>query len=144
MTNGRQKGAAFERKIGNMLLDELGIKFKRNLEQYRTKDLGDLICDLDNFPFVIECKIRGRGTTYSMDWWEQVCNAAEGTDKLPVLVYQLNRSPIRCVCDLNVILEVFGGHVINHQNLIELTFETFCMIVREMLNDGLTDLEQSL
>ena len=40
MTNGRQKGAAFERKIGNMLLDELGIKFKRNLEQYRTKDLG--------------------------------------------------------------------------------------------------------
>jgi Holliday junction resolvase len=137
MTNGRQKGASFERKIGNMLLDELGIKFKRNLEQYRTKDLGDLITENNDFPFVIECKIRGKGTTYSMDWWEQVTKATQGTNKMPVLIYQLNRSPIRCVCDLNVILETFGGQTIYHQNLVELTFETFCMICREMLNDGI-------
>ena len=117
-----------------MLMDELGIKFYRNLEQYRTKDLGDLICDVD-FPFIIECKIRGKGTTYSMDWWDQVTTATIGTDKLPVLIYQLNRSPIRCVVDLNVILQVFEGNIVHHQNLVELTFPTFCMIAREMLQD---------
>ena len=34
MVNGRQKGAAFERQIAGMLYDELGIKFRRNLDQY--------------------------------------------------------------------------------------------------------------
>ena len=35
MVNGRNKGASFEREVANMLRDELGIGFKRDLEQYR-------------------------------------------------------------------------------------------------------------
>ena len=135
MTNGRQIGASFERKIASMLFDELNIKFRRDLEQYRQSLHGDLICDLEGFPFTIECKRRSKGTTFAREWWEQSVARAQHCKKIPVLIYQLNRSPIRCVCDLNVILEVFGGNVLNHENLVELPFETFCMIVREMIQD---------
>lgn len=135
MTNSRRIGSHFELKISKMLNEELGIQFKRNLEQYREVDHGDLICDVDSFRWVIECKRRKSGTTYSMDWWEQVTRAAERENKIPVLVYQLNRSPIRCVVDLNEILKVFNADVLYHRNLVELTFETFCMIVRETFHD---------
>ena len=135
MTNSRRIGSHFELKISKMLNEELGIQFKRNLEQYREVDHGDLICDVDSFRWVIECKRRKSGTTYSMDWWEQVTRAAERENKIPVLVYQLNGSPIRCVVDLNEILKVFNADVLYHRNLVELTFETFCMIVRETFHD---------
>ena len=55
MVNGRQKGAAAEREIAKLLFDELGLSFKRDLEQYRAADHGDLICD-EPFPFCIEVK----------------------------------------------------------------------------------------
>jgi len=135
MTNGRQIGAAFERKVANMLFDNLNIKFRRDLEQYRQSLHGDLIADYDNFPFTIECKRRSKGTTFAREWWEQAVDSAKHANNIPVLIYQLNRSPIRCVLDLNVILEVFEGNVVGHENLVELTFDTFCMIVREMIND---------
>jgi hypothetical protein len=36
MTNGRRKGANFERELARMAMDELGIDdVKRDLEQYR-------------------------------------------------------------------------------------------------------------
>ncbi len=135
MTNGRAIGASFERKIAQILEHELGspYKFKRDLEQYRASDHGDLICEAD-FPFIIECKRRG-GTqkTYSMDWWEQAKNAADKSGKKPVLIYQLMRSPIRCVVDLSLVVEVMGGTPPNCEYLIEMPIETFCMVVREMI-----------
>ena len=135
MTNGRQIGASFERKIANMLYDELGITFKRDLEQYRETNHGDLVCYEMDFPFVIECKRRAKGTTYATEWWEQAVSAAKASGKLPVLIYQLMRSPIRCVVDLNVIIKAFDGKEVGHQNLVEMPFETFCMIARELIND---------
>ena len=135
MTNGRQIGASFERKIANMLYDELGITFKRDLEQYRETNHGDLICYEMDFPFTIECKRRAKGTTYATEWWEQAVNAANACGKLPVLIYQLMRSPIRCVIDLNVVIKAFDGKPPMHENLIEIPLETFCMIAREMIND---------
>ena len=47
--NSRNKGAAAEREIAKLLFDELGMTFKRDLEQYRAGDTGDLICD-EPFP----------------------------------------------------------------------------------------------
>jgi hypothetical protein len=41
MVNGRAKGAAAEREIAKLLFDELGMTFKRDLEQYRAADHGD-------------------------------------------------------------------------------------------------------
>lgn len=135
MTNGRSIGSSFERKIAAMLHGELGgdYKFKRCLEQYRAKDYGDLICEVD-FPFSIECKRRGGSQkTYSMDWWEQCKRAAVSANKHPVLIYQLMRSPIRCVMDLNLIVKVMGGNATDCEYLVEVPLETFCMIAREML-----------
>lgn len=135
LTNGRAIGAGFERKIATMLHDELGgdYKFKRCLEQYRAKDYGDLVCEVD-FPFSIECKRRGGSQkTYSLEWWEQCKRAAEYAGKHPVLIYQLMRSPIKCVLDLNLIVEVMGGTPTKCEYLVEMPIETFCMIAREMI-----------
>ena len=35
MTNGRNKGASFEREVSLLIHDQLGVKVKRDLEQYR-------------------------------------------------------------------------------------------------------------
>ena len=45
MTNSRNKGASFEREIGNLLTADLGLKnsLRRILEQTREKHLPDLI-----------------------------------------------------------------------------------------------------
>tara|TARA_Y100001973_G_C5199202_1_gene336435 strand:- start:1174 stop:1554 length:381 start_codon:yes stop_codon:yes gene_type:complete len=121
-----------------MLTDELGtsFNFKRDIEQYRERDLGDVISDNDKWPFLIECKRRKNGTTYSMDWVDQAKRAAEKCNKIPVVIYQLMRSPIRCVVDLNVILKAFDcPTACFHENLIELPLETFCMIAREIMQD---------
>ena len=53
MVNGRNKGAQFERQVAKMLHDELGVSFKRDLEQYRAADHGDLIPDDPDFPFTL-------------------------------------------------------------------------------------------
>jgi len=51
MVNGRNKGASFELQLARELQLELGISFKRDLEQYRASEHGDLIPSNDNFPF---------------------------------------------------------------------------------------------
>ncbi len=45
MTNSRNKGASFEREIGNLLTEDLGLKnnIRRILEQTREKHLPDLM-----------------------------------------------------------------------------------------------------
>ena len=45
MANSRSTGASAEREIAKLLFDELGMTFKRDLEQYRAGEHGDLICD---------------------------------------------------------------------------------------------------
>ena len=105
MVNGRQKGAAAEREIAKLLLDELGMTFKRDLEQYRAADHGDLICD-EPFPFVIEVKRYKAGCAPQPAWWDQVCAAAKSAGLLPLLVYKYNhqqwkwRVPAQALIDL--------------------------------------------
>ena len=50
MVNSRSKGASFERQLANDLQLELNISFKRDLEQYRASEHGDLIPSNDNLP----------------------------------------------------------------------------------------------
>jgi len=50
MVNSRSKGSTFERQVAKLLEAELGIAFKRDLEQYRAGDHGDLIADDPDFP----------------------------------------------------------------------------------------------
>jgi len=84
MVNSRAKGAAFEREIANKLMDELNTKatFKRDIEQYRAADHGDIICDDSSFPYVLELKrYAGKGHTYVQAWWDQVEKAAQSAGK---------------------------------------------------------------
>jgi hypothetical protein len=96
MVNSRNKGASFERELSKILFEELGLSFKRDIEQYRESDHGDLICvDMPDFPFSIEAKRYRAGYGIQPAWWSQCCNAAKATGKLPLLVYKYDRLPIR-------------------------------------------------
>ena len=127
MVNGRNKGAAYERTIAQSLFLELGIGFKRDLEQYRAGAHADLIADDPHFPFTLELKRYKDGPIGgSPSWWAQVEVAAKRECKIPCLIYKYDRKPDRCVMPLSTVMD--GG-----QGLIETDLETFCFIVREKM-----------
>lgn len=131
MTNGRNKGAAFEREVSLLINDQLGIKVKRDLDQYRFSQRGDLI-GLDGW--LIECKRYANTTANNIHkdaWWSQTCGAASLTGERPVLIYKYDRQPIRCVVYLSAINEAFSGK----PDIATVSFETWCMLVRESLCD---------
>ena len=130
MVNGRNKGASFERELAKDLHHELGISFKRDLEQYREGEHGDLIPDDPNFPFTLELKRYKDGPIGGQaGWWVQTCAAAKREGKWPALIYKYDRKPTRCVFPL----AIFNGYE-ESEALVETDFEAFCYIVREMMN----------
>ena len=71
MVNGRNKGASYERKMAQELFLQLGIGFKRDLEQYRSGAHADLIADNEYFPFTLELKrYRDGPIGGSPSWWK--------------------------------------------------------------------------
>tara|TARA_R110000744_G_scaffold54360_2_gene115403 strand:+ start:164 stop:568 length:405 start_codon:yes stop_codon:yes gene_type:complete len=133
MVNGRNKGASFEREVGKLLEAELGISFKRDLEQYRAADHGDLLADDPDFPFVIECKRYANGTVCKQAWWEQAQKAAKAVGKIPCVIYKYDRRDIRCVVEFTALYTAFGSKCVSdHQ--AEMTLEAFCYITREIMN----------
>lgn len=130
MTNGRRKGLAFENEIKGMIFDELGIETKRDLEQYRAADHGDLI-GLDGW--TIECKryAHNAGGNFKPEWWQQVTSASNANATEPVLIYKYDRQPIKCVVFLSSINADFAGK----DNVATISFPTWCMLVREGLAD---------
>jgi len=130
MVNGRQKGASFERTICNALRDDLNVKTaKRDLEQYRSADRGDILIDDNSFPYVIECKRYKKGS-WSQSWWDQVDKAAKAANKEPVLVYKFDRQPIRVVMRLEHLLKDGTEHGLK----VELDWDAFCYVARENWN----------
>ena len=130
MVNGRNKGASFEREIAKDLFDELGISFKRDLEQYREGEHGDLIPDDPSFPFTLELKRYKDGPIGGQtSWWKQTCVAADREEKWPAMIYKYDRKPVRCVFPL----AIFEGHL-GSESVVETDFETFCYVIREMMN----------
>ena len=92
MTNSRNKGAAFEREIANLLNEELEltIPLKRILEQTREKFLPDLILGR----WHLECKRYGQGKEPIENWWNQVLDSIKERE-LPALIYKFNNRPIK-------------------------------------------------
>lgn len=130
MVNGRNKGASFEREVSSMLRDEIGVGFKRNLLQYQEAGHGDLTPDDPAFPFSLELKRYKDGPVGgAVAWWDQTCAAANRENKWPALIYKYDRKPIRCV----IPLAIFEGHL-DSDAVAETDFETFCYLVREMMN----------
>ena len=128
MVNSRNKGASFERTIAKMLFDELGLNAKRDIEQYRAADHGDIICDDDSWPYVIECKrYGGKNFTFKDEWWRQVEKAANAAGKEPVLIYKYDRQPITVVMRLAHLMND-GAH---HEELVRMDWDAFVYIARE-------------
>ena len=144
MVNGRQKGAAAEREIAKLLLDELGMTFKRDLEQYRAADHGDLICD-EPFPFVIEVKRYKAGCAPQPAWWDQVCAAAKSAGLLPLLVYKYNHQQWKWRMPAEAVMRAGLPHgcstmredaELDWNYAVETDTRCAMMIVRELLTDA--------
>jgi hypothetical protein len=128
------KGATFEREVAGLLFDELGIKFKREIEQYRQADLGDLVpCD-GTFPFTIECKRYADGYLAKDAWWDQACAAAKAANLIPSLVYRFDRRPIICRIPIQAFVLMSGSELdYGWTETADVTFSAYCMISRELL-----------
>lgn len=146
MVNGRQKGAAAEREIAKLLFDELGLSFKRDLEQYRAADHGDLICD-EPFPFVIEVKRYKTGCAPQPAWWDQVCAAAKSAGLLPMLVYKYNHQQWKWRMPAEAVMRAGLPHGCSQMRedaeldwnyAVEMDTRTAMMIVRELLADAVS------
>lgn len=131
MVNGRNKGAAFEREIAKMLYLDLGVNFKRDIEQYREAKHGDLICEDPTFPFTLELKRYAKGFAIKSSWWEQVEEAAENEGKEPALIYKFDHKPILVAVRLAFIMqdESYDEHIAT------VTWSGFMQLVREAWND---------
>lgn len=103
MANSREKGSAFERQIAKELLLLTGISFKRDLDQYRQRDRGDLIPDDPAWPFTIECKAHASGTECRPAWKEQARAAALAAGKIPCVIWKFNHRPISCAIPLSAL-----------------------------------------
>ncbi len=112
MVNGRNKGASFEREVANYLKLHLSLQdVKRDIEQYRTADRGDLL-GIDGW--TIECKRYKRPQSsvgiYRKEWWEQVVKASEKAKNKPVLIFKFDHQPIRCALYLKHINNKYKGN----------------------------------
>ena len=135
MAHSRNKGAAFERTIAKELHALLGINLRRDLEQYRATDHGDLIADDPHWPWLIECKCYAPAiTTCRPAWWQQARTAAQATSKRPVVIWKSNNRPIRVTLNLRDVMECIGrGKWSAENHLIETDLEGFAYIAREGL-----------
>lgn len=141
MVNSRNKGASYERDVKNRLFDALGLEFRRVLDQWAEAGLPDLVCDDDAFPFVVECKRYKTGSTFaSPHHWDQVCAAATKAGKIPALVYKYDRLPERWRVPIEALtmlatFERQPGDGYDWKYAVEMTFDDFCMVARELMCD---------
>ena len=124
--NSRTKGANFEREIGNLLVEQLGLTqpVKRILEQTRTKELPDLKLGR----WCLECKRYGDGSEPSQDWWDQVIRASEGYDLIPALIYKFNRRPIK----VRILASTINPNIQNDLITVDLLWPDFIQILLEL------------
>lgn len=126
MVNGRNKGASFEREVANYLKLHLSLQdIKRDIEQYRQADRGDLL-GVDGW--TIECKRYKRPESsngfFRKEWWQQVVKASDKAKNKPVLIFKFDHQPIRCALYLKHINKRFKG---NHVAIV--TLESFVKLL---------------
>lgn len=106
-TNSKRKGNSYELKIAKKMTEWTGLKFERVPASgglhwaADNRVYGDIVCNVPDFPFVIEVKCR---ESWNMDslingskevekWWKQVTADAEATGKQPMVIFTRNRQP---------------------------------------------------
>tara|TARA_Y100001970_G_scaffold277789_1_gene382527 strand:- start:473 stop:898 length:426 start_codon:yes stop_codon:yes gene_type:complete len=135
--NSRAKGANFEREIGNLLVQDLGLKnpVKRILEQTRTKELPDLMMGR----WCIECKRYGDGSEPSEEWWNQVLIASSNDDQIPALVYKFNRKPLK----VRILASCINKDIQNNDITVDLSWQDFISIIKELFSEDIYLHEQN-
>ena len=135
--NSRAKGANFEREIGNLLVQDLGLKnpVKRILEQTRTKELPDLMMGR----WCIECKRYGDGSEPSEEWWNQVLIASSNDDQIPALVYKFNRKPSK----VRILASCINKDIQNNDITVDLSWQDFISIIKELFSEDIYLHEQN-
>ena len=128
----RRKGAKFEREIAGELHSLLGITFKRDLDQYRERDRGDLIPSDPDFPFLIECKRFASGVGCKREWWSQAVSAALEARKRPAVIYRYDgRQPRVCLSARDVVECITRGGWSGAVHLMDMDLEAFAYVARE-------------
>ena len=100
----RTRGATFEREIVSDIAVNLGVKTKRNLDQYQEAGLGDII--LGNY--VIECKRRRKIAVY--EFIEQA-DAACKSGQTPLVVMRADGKKALAVMRWEDILKLLGNEL---------------------------------
>ena len=135
MLSSRAKGMRGERLVAGEYLEHMGIRLKRDLEQTRFADRGDLIPNGDfDWPFCIEVKTYGKlNVTHQPNWWQQVSKAADAQNLMPVLWYKYGRRDWRVVMRANNVSFALGGTLDHDDMLFTMNADTCFYISREIL-----------
>lgn len=143
MVNSRVKGRSGEYEIRDILDAELGLTFKRDIEQFRQADRGDLLCVDMDFPAVIEVKRYAKGgETPRGAWWDQCCKAASAAGKWPLLVWRFDRMDWRWRIPAQVLIDLGHPHgnigmredvTLDWGYAVEMDTHTAMTLIREVL-----------
>ena len=131
--NSRNKGSTFEREIAKDLLLAVGIAFKRELNQYRESEHGDLIADNPAWPFTLELKRYASGTGCKNEWKAQAVAAAEKAGKFPAVIWKFDRLPVRVSLPLNAIGAGFDASAECPDEWVDMSFDGFCWLASEIM-----------
>lgn len=112
MTDSRRKGAAGEREFASAVLDALGVRLVRRLDQCRGGGH-----DLEPAPdddsagatrlraFAVEVKRHRAVTAASVAlWWRQTVRQADAAGLAPMLAYRADRAPWHVVVALDALM----------------------------------------
>lgn len=127
--SSRIKGHSFERQICHLLEDELGISCKRELNQVRESDLGDIVIN----PFVIECKRRATRSETSRPpaaWWDQAWSAGDKLKLTPILIWKYDYRDITAMVPLHLLNDDYLP-VKDYSAILDV--QTLIMVMREAI-----------
>ena len=131
VTHSRNKGAAFERDVANLIKDSLGYECKRNLMQ--TAEGGH---DLIGIPgWAIECKrYKEAKRSDLVRFWNQAWDQAKRVDALPMLVVKEDRKPI------DVYIEWDGAGAADFEagsfdRVVKMSFDLWVSMVKKTIDE---------
>lgn len=124
----RSKGARGEREVVQMLKDNLGGDYSRNLKQYQQCQEGDIEQLVG--PYLLE--IKNCATHNFKAWWQQALTAANKRDAIPCLAYKVPRKGWRFRVPIQQAWN--SGHQWGRelQYTMDLSPDGFFLIVREL------------
>lgn len=141
MADPRRKGAAYERQVAARLHGLTGITFKRDLDQYRASEHGDLTADDPAWPFLIECKRYASGTGCKPAWREQANMAAFRAGKFPAVIFRFDRLDDRVSVPMDAISFAFSGAYSNVSEWAEITIEGLAYLAAEIMAKSVIHVE---